>query len=199
MRQPLLELVLASASPRRRKLLGEAGITFSVVPADIDESARPGESPRELVVRLAGEKAQAVAARLGTDPRRLVLGSDTLVVIGEDVLGKPRDSEHAIALLGRILGRRHTVFTGVALLDAASGELRACCVASEVSMRAASDAEVRAYVASGEPLDKAGAYALQGEGRKFVERVIGSETNVIGLPMDETLALLRDAGFPVPA
>jgi septum formation protein len=100
-------------------------------------------------------------------------------------------------LLGRILGRRHTVLTGVALLDTASGEARQRCVSSEVAMRPASEAEVRAYVAGGEPLDKAGAYALQGEGRKFVAGVRGSESNVIGLPLDETLALLREAGFPV--
>jgi septum formation protein len=193
------ELILASASPRRRLLLAEAGIAFTVIPADLDESARPGEPPRALVERLAVEKAGAVAAKLGANPRRLVLGSDTIVVIGGDVLGKPRDPAHAFELLGRILGRRHTVFTGVALVDAGSGAVRTACVASEVVMRTASDAEIRAYVEGGEPLDKAGAYALQGEGRKFVERVIGSETNVIGLPMDETLALLREAGFPVGA
>jgi septum formation protein len=199
MSQPALELVLASASPRRRILLAQAGVAFTVMPADIDESAQPGEAPRALALRLAAEKARAVAERLGAEPRRLVLGSDTIVVLGEDVLGKPRDAAHAALLLGRILGRRHTVLTGVALIDAASGEARSCCVASDVVMREANDAEVRAYVAGGEPLDKAGAYALQGEGRKFVARVIGSETNVIGLPMDETLALLREAGFPVPA
>lgn len=180
-------------------LLAEAGVRFTVLPADIDETARAGEHPRELVLRLAREKAQAVAAKLGPTPRRLVLGSDTIVVIGEDVLGKPRDPEHAVELLGRILGRTHTVFTGVALVDTADATARSACVASDVVMRAASETEVRAYVAGGEPLDKAGAYALQGEGRKFVTRVIGSETCVIGLPMDETLALLREAGFAVRA
>jgi septum formation protein len=196
MSSPAPPLVLASASPRRRKLLADAGVAFSVMPADIEESACAGESPYELVVRLARQKAEAVAAQLGRAPR-FVLGSDTVVVIGEDVLGKPRDPEHAALLLGRILGRRHTVLTGIALVDAASGAARTRCVASEVLMRAASEAEVRAYIAGGEPLDKAGGYALQGEGRKFVERVIGSETNVIGLPMDETLALLREAGMTV--
>ena len=185
-------LVLASASPRRRQLLERAGIAFSVSPADLDESSLPGESPRALVLRLAREKALAVAAKLAGEPA-LVLGADTIVVVGEDVLGKPRDPAHAVELLGRILGRRHTVFTGVALVGVASGAVHTACVASDVVMRAASLAEVRAYVAGGEPLDKAGAYALQGEGRKFVERVVGSETNVIGLPMDETLALLREA------
>jgi septum formation protein len=193
------ELVLASASPRRRMLLSQAGVRFTVVPGDIDETARAGETPRDLVLRLAREKALAVAAKLGATPRRLVLGADTIVVIGADVLGKPRDPEHAVELLSRILGRAHTVFTGVALADSADETTRSACVASEVEMRAASEAEVRAYVAGGEPLDKAGAYALQGEGRKFVTRVIGSQTNVIGLPIDETLALLRDAGFPVRA
>jgi septum formation protein len=193
------ELILASASPRRSQLLRAAGVRFTVMPADLDESARAGETPRALVLRLAEEKARAVAQRVGPAPPRLVLGSDTIVVIGEDVLGKPRDPDHAVALLGRILGRRHTVLTGVALVDSASGVTRATCVSSEVAMRSASDAEVRAYVASGEPLDKAGAYALQGEGRRFVERVIGSESNVIGLPLEETLALLRGAGVAVGA
>ncbi len=197
MPRPLPELVLASASPRRRFLLGEAGVAFTTLPADIDEAPLPGESPHELVMRLAREKAQAVAATLGPGPRWLVLGADTIVVIGEEALGKPRDRADAAALLGRILGRTHTVLTGVALLDVESGELQSRCVASEVVMRTASEAEVQAYVAGGEPLDKAGAYALQGEGRKFVERVIGSETNVIGLPLNETLALLRAAGLPV--
>jgi len=199
MQDSVPELILASASPRRRRLLAEAGVAFTVMPADIDESPRPGEEPRALATRLAAEKAFAVAARLGAEPRRLVLGSDTIVVIGEEILGKPRDREHAVELLGRILGRRHTVLTGVALLDTSSGETRTDCVASEVLMRTATDAEVRAYVAGGEPLDKAGAYALQGEGRKFVDRVLGSESNVIGLPLAETLALLRGAGLWVRA
>src|SRR5262245_11652390 len=115
------ELVLASASPRRRDLLARAGIAFTVSPAEIDESPQPGEAPRALVVRLASEKARAVAGRLGpgAGAPRCVLGSDTIVVLGEDVLGKPRDAAHARELLGRVLGREHTVLTGVALLDAA--------------------------------------------------------------------------------
>jgi septum formation protein len=193
------ELVLASASPRRRDLLARAGVAFTVSPAEIDESPHPGEGPRALVVRLASEKARAVAARLGPGiaARRCVLGSDTIVVLGEDVLGKPRDAAHARELLGRVLGREHTVLTGVALLDA-SGVLHTRCVSSRVAMRSASEAEVHAYVASGEPLDKAGAYALQGAGRRFVARVVGSESNVIGLPLEETLALLREAGIAAP-
>ena len=188
-------LVLASASPRRRELLAGAGVPFDVLAADIDETPRAGEAPRDLVVRLALEKARAVAERVGGGPRRLVLGADTIVLIGEDVLGKPRDADDAARLLGRILGRRHTVLTGIAVVDSRARGAWSDCVASDVEMRAASEAEVRAYVAGGEPLDKAGAYGLQGEGRKFVTRVIGSESNVIGLPLGETLALLRAAGF----
>jgi septum formation protein len=192
-------LVLASASPRRRELLARAGLAFEVFPADIDEVARAGEGPEALVERLAREKAASVARRVGPTPPRLVLGSDTVVVLGRDVLGKPRDAVDAEALLARLVGRTHRVLTGVAV--APSGEpaaLQSCVVESRVRMRPASAEEIRRYVATGEPLDKAGAYALQGEGRGFVLEVTGSETNVIGLPLDETLALLRDAGLRAP-
>lgn len=187
-----LPLVLGSGSPRRRELLTHAGVAFEVVPADIDESARPGEAPAAFAERLAREKARAVAARIGPTPRRIVLGADTIVVIGGDVLGKPVDPDDAVRLLGRLVGREHVVMTAVALvasdrLDAATTQV----VHSRVAMRPASEDEIRRYVATGEPLDKAGAYAAQGEGRRFIDRIEGSETNVIGLPMDETLALLR--------
>ncbi len=192
-------LVLASASPRRRALLAAAGIAFEVRPADVPEDALPGEAPRAMAERLAADKALAVARALAGDPGRVVLGADTIVVIGGDALGKPESEEHAVALLRRLVGRSHRVITAVALARAGGGAPRVVSVESEVHMRAAADAEIRAYVATGEPLDKAGAYAAQGEGRRFIERIAGSETNVIGLPMDETLALLRDAGFAPPA
>ena len=191
-------LVLASASPRRRALLAAAGIAFEVRPADVPEDALPGEPPRVMAERLAADKALAVARALAGDPGRVVLGADTIVVIGGDALGKPESEEHAVALLRRLVGRSHRVITAVALARAGGGAPRVVSVESEVHMRAAGDAEIRAYVATGEPLDKAGAYAAQGEGRRFIERIAGSETNVIGLPMDETLALLRDAGFAPP-
>jgi septum formation protein len=187
-------LVLASASPRRRELLAGAGIAFEVMPAEIDERALPDEAPHALAERLAREKALAVAERLGPAPRRLVLGSDTIVVLAGEVLGKPRDPEHAEALLGRLVGRRHDVVTGVAVVDSQRLAPRSFTVTSRVTMRAAEADEIRRYVATGEPLDKAGAYALQGEGRRFVAVVEGSESNVIGLPLEETLALLRAAG-----
>lgn len=188
-------LVLASGSPRRRELLARAGVPFEVRPADLDEDAHPGETPRALAARLAHEKAEAVARAIGPVPARLVLGADTIVVLDGDVLGKPIDATDAERLLGRLVGRAHRVLTAVALVESATLARWSALVESHVLMRAAAPGEIRRYVATGEPLDKAGAYAAQGEGRRFIERIEGSETNVIGLPLDETLALLREAGL----
>ncbi len=190
-------LVLASASPRRRALLAATGLQFEVQPADIPEPIGEGEDPRDVVERLAEAKARAIAEP--ADERRVVLGSDTIVVIDDDILGKPDDEEHAVTLLRRLVGRAHRVLTGVAVIAGTRSQVIS--VESRVFLRAAADDELRRYAATGEPLDKAGAYALQGEGRRFVERVEGSPTNVIGLPLDETCALLRDHGFDpvVPA
>lgn len=191
-------LILASGSPRRRALLDRAGVRFDIQPADIPEEQQPGEAPAAFAGRLAGEKARAVAERVrlgpGTAPR-LVLGADTIVVLGDAVLGKPRDAAHAVELLSRLVGHTHRVLTGVAVVDADSGDESGTLVESRVTLRPAARADLEAYVATGEPLDKAGAYALQGEGRRFVEKVEGSETNVIGLPLEETLELLRGAGW----
>jgi septum formation protein len=192
-------LILASASPRRRDLLSRLEVPFETVPAEIAETARPGEAPRALAERLAREKAEAVVAQLGRTPRRVVLGSDTIVVIGEEVLGKPRDPEHALALLRKLSGRTHLVMTGIAVVVSDTGRTRSRVVESRVTLRKADEAELRDYVATGESLDKAGAYALQGAGRRFIAGVEGSETNVIGLPMEETLAMLQEAGVEIPA
>ncbi len=190
-----LPLVLASASPRRRDLLARAGVPFEVRPADIPEAAHPGEAPVACAQRLARAKALAVANRMGRRPRRLVLGADTLVVIDGEMLGKPRDADDAVRLLTRLVGRRHRVITAVALAATDTLEVHDTTVESDVVMRPADAREVRAYIATGESLDKAGAYAAQGEGRRFIERIEGSESNVIGLPLEETLALLRAAGL----
>jgi len=190
-------LVLASASPRRRDLLAAAGVAFEVRPADVPEQALPGETPRALVERLAADKALHVARALAGGPARLVLGADTVVVVDGEALGKPDDEAHAFTLLRRLLGRMHRVVTGVALVESGGNAPRILSVESEVYMRAGSDSEIRAYVATGEPLDKAGAYAAQGEGRRFIERIVGSESNVIGLPLEETLELLRAVGLVV--
>jgi len=188
-------LVLGSGSPRRRELLARAGVAFEVQPADVDERARPGEAPRALAERLAREKALAVARRVGPAPARLVLGADTIVVVDGEVLGKPVDPEDAERLLGRLVGRGHRVLTAVALVESETLGGWSTIVESRVWMRPADRGEIRRYVATGEPLDKAGAYAAQGAGRRFIARIEGSETNVIGLPLEETLALLREAGL----
>jgi septum formation protein len=187
-----LPLVLASSSPRRRSLLARAGLRFALAPADVDESPLPGESPEALTRRLAAQKARVAASAPG--PARVVLGADTLVVLDGEVLGKPRDAEQAVSHLSRLMGRTHRVLTAVAVMRTDPPALRERLVESCVTLRPASAREIRAYVATGEPLDKAGAYALQGEGRRFVERIAGSESNVIGLPLEETLAALRELG-----
>jgi septum formation protein len=190
---PALPLVLASGSPRRRELLERAGVSFEVLPPGIEELARAGEAPEAMVLRLAREKATAVARRVGGNPRRVVLGADTLVVLGEEVLGKPRDAADAEGILGRLVGRTHRVLTGVAVVSSDGLRVWDHLAASRVRMRQAGADEIRRYVATGEPLDKAGAYAAQGRGRDFIEEIVGSESNVIGLPIDETLGLLGEA------
>ncbi len=189
-----LPLVLASASPRRRELLAQANIEFEVQPAGIPELARDGESPAEMAQRLASEKAIAVARRLGPTPRRTVLGADTIVVCDGEVLGKPRDERHALELLERLTGRSHTVITGIAASDSATLRVESRSVESRVSMREVERDEMVAYVATGETMDKAGGYAVQGGARSFVTAIDGSESNVIGLPVAETLELLRCFG-----
>jgi septum formation protein len=188
-------LVLASASPRRSDLLRRAGVRFEVRPAHIPEVMESGERPVAFAQRLAQSKALCVAKQIGAPPARLVLGADTIVVLGGDVLGKPSDSDHALELLERLVGREHTVVTAVALVASDTLRVWEAAVTSRVEMRAATRDELIAYVATGESLDKAGAYAVQGGARSFVTRVHGSETNVIGLPVDETLELLDAAGW----
>ncbi len=187
-------LVLASGSPRRSQILADAGVDFLVDVSGIDEETRPGESPRDLVLRLAREKCLDVAGRRADTPPRPVLGADTIVVAGNEVLGKPRDVDHAVELVSRLVGATHRVMTGVAVAWTDGRGPWTTVVSSDVEMRPASRTEVEEYVAVGESLDKAGGYALQGEGARFVVGVRGSRTNVIGLPLEETLALLARAG-----
>lgn len=188
-------LLLASASPRRRELLSRAGVAFEVRPAEVDESARPGESPELYAARLARAKVHCVAAHCAAAGPRWVLGADTVVVLAGRLYGKPTGEEDAVRMLGELSGHTHRVLTAVALARSDGSALREVRVESRVTLRTASEPEIRAYVATGEPLDKAGAYALQGEGGRFVVRVEGSRSNVIGLPLGETLALLREAGL----
>lgn len=188
-------IVLASRSPRRRELLAQLGVEFQVLDPGIDETPRGGESPEALVARLATEKAQAVSARLddcdgGGDA--VVIGADTEVVLDNETLGKPRDAAHASALLERLSGRCHTVLSAVAVTRAGKTGVRVS--ASRVCLRELSADECRAYAASGEPLDKAGGYAIQGFAAAFVRSIEGSYSGVVGLPLFETAELLREAG-----
>jgi septum formation protein len=184
-------LILASASPRRSQILSEAGILFDIQPSRIDEKTRPGEGPEELADRLAREKADDVAGRLADGPSIPVLGADTIVVAGEQILGKPRDESHAVELLSLLMGTTHRVMTGIALAWSDGRATASRVVTSRVEMREATREELVEYVAVGESMDKAGAYALQGAGSRFVVGVVGSKSNVIGLPLEETLALFE--------
>ena len=186
-------LVLASGSPRRVELLRLAGLEPVVCPPEIDEARRPGESAVAYVARLAREKARCAPVAEGT----VVLAADTAVVLDGDLLGKPSDAEEAAAMLMRLRGRSHRVSTGVAVLTAA-GALAETVLTTEVAMAPISNEAIAGYVATGEPLDKAGAYGIQGRAAAFVARIDGSWTNVVGLPLVETLDLLRDAGVEVP-
>ena len=189
------QLVLASASPRRRELLGQLGLVFEVSAADIDETPRPGEAAGPYVQRLAREKARAVASRR---PGAWVLAADTTVALEERLLGKPRDAAEAREMLTHLSARTHAVHTGVALAGGPEGAEHALVVHTRVTFRALSAGEIAWYVATGEPLDKAGSYAIQGKGGFLVAAVEGSPTNVIGLPLGETLDLLARAGVALP-
>lgn len=184
-------LVLASASPRREALLRQLGVPFEVVPSDLPEAWPPGPAPA-AVTALALAKARAVASRLAG---AIVLGADTAVVLGGKVFGKPESPEDARRMLRALRGREHEVITGVALVEVPSGREETAAVVSQVLMREYSEAEIDAYVASGEPLDKAGAYAIQAAGHGLVDRVEGCYTNVVGLPLTTTRRLLEAWGI----
>jgi septum formation protein len=183
-------VVLASSSPRRRELLSLIGITHEVHPADIDESYRPGETPSRHAERLAREKAAAVAART---PDAVTVGADTIVVVDGDVLGKPRDEAHAAEMLRRLSGREHTVITAVAAVW--RGTTASAVEVVGVTFRPISGAEIDAYIATGEPMDKAGAYGIQGFGATIVERVDGDYFAVMGLALNRLVRLLEGLGL----
>jgi septum formation protein len=184
--------VLASASPRRKQLLGDVGLSFDVIAPDIDEAVRTGEAADAYVLRLAQEKAAQVAVRAAG---RAVLAADTTVVLAGEILGKPADAAEAKAMLRRLSGRTHVVFTGVAV----DGPVRSSTVVrTGVTFRTLSPEEISWYVGTGEPMDKAGGYAVQGKAANFVTALEGSPTNVIGLPMAEALSLLERAGVALP-
>jgi septum formation protein len=185
-----VRLVLASSSPRRAELLRAAGFTFEVQPQEVDERLLPGEEPAEHVVRLAREKAsRAGRAR----PDAVVLGADTVVVVDGFVLGKPGDDRDAAAMLRRLSGRTHSVLTGIAIC--ADSSLSEATARTEVQFVRLGDEEIAWYVSTGEPRDKAGAYAIQGLASRFVERIDGSYSNVVGLPVALVARMLKAWGL----
>ena len=184
------KIILASASPRRRELLKLVGIEHEVKPADIDESVRDGEKPHDYAERLAREKAELV--NNGANPDQIVIGADTTVVVDDEMLGKPGDAGEAEVMLGKLSGRTHTVITAVAVCR--SGETWSSVEEVEVTFRKLSSGEIKSYIATGEPMDKAGAYGIQGFGATIVDRIEGDYFAVMGLPLARLVRLLAEAG-----
>jgi septum formation protein len=186
------KVILASASPRRKELMELTGLKYQVIAPNVDEKVYPEESPRDHVQRLAIEKATSVAAN---NPDDVVLGCDTIVVLnGRNILGKPQNKKDARAMLVQIAGREHTVLSSVAAVWHRKSKQRAVTVESRVRVKQLEEWEINWYLESGEPMDKAGAYAIQGKGAIFIEGIVGSHTSVIGLPLMETVMLLRSFG-----
>jgi len=183
---------LASASPRRRELLEGLGFRFGVRPAKIDESTRSGESARDYVLRLAVEKARWISAQ---SPEAIVLGADTAVVLDGEILGKPGGEAEAIRILRMLSGKSHTVLTAIAVCGPMED---AAVVSTRVQFRSLLDEEIDWYVKTQEPFDKAGGYAIQGIGSFLVQEIEGSFSNVVGLPLSETLQMLGRAGMKFP-
>ncbi|MEM6972349.1 MAG: Maf family protein [Pseudomonadota bacterium] len=189
-------LVLGSASPRRRDLLASIGIVpDAIAPAEIDETPAPGELPRRYVERMAREKSLAIDPEIARDA--IVLTADTVVAAGRRILGKPRDAAEAAEFLMFLSGRRHRVATAICVRGGRDGRMRLRLVESRVKMKRLSDAELSAYLRSGEWRGKAGGYAIQGIGAVLIPEIIGSYTAVVGLPLTETANLLMGAGYPI--
>lgn len=184
-----MRIILASESPRRRELLALMGLDFTVVTSNVEETAPEGASAEETVRALALQKAQAVAA---LHPDDCVIGADTVVELGGDILGKPHTPENAKRYLLRMQGRRHIVYTGVAVITGGKADVRCC--RTDVTFCPMSEAEIDWYVSTGEPLDKAGAYGVQGPGGVFVDRVEGNYFNVMGMPLPLLYQMLKNAG-----
>jgi len=189
-------LILASSSPRRAEILRAAGIEFRVRPVEIAEAAEPGESAERMVARLAWSKAAAAAALYAAagEPA-IVIGADTAVEVGRQILGKPRDAAHAREMLGRLSGRTHCVLTGVHLIRVPDRVSRRAVEKTKVTMESLSAEEIDEYVSTAEPLAKAGAYAIQGLGGAYISKVEGCYFNVVGLPLARLYGLLRSLGW----
>ncbi len=211
-KQAAPRLILASGSPRRKELLGNLGVPFSIEIPDVDETQRPGEKPDDLVLRLSVEKGRAVGRR---NPEAVVIAADTIVVLDDgcshaaesnpQILGKPPGPREAVTMLQTIQGREHTVYTGVAIycgefkrFGAANEVLENFVCCSKVELASLSTPEIESYVKTGEPLDKAGGYAVQGLGASFIAAIQGSYTNVVGLPLAEVREALKRLGIGLP-
>lgn len=188
-----MKLILASASPRRAAILQNARIAFERRPAAIDETPLPGESPEACAIRLAEEKARQVAR--GVAGPAIVVGADTIVVLDGEVMGKPASEEEARGMLRRLSGRTHTVVTGVVALRLPDGAIRPAAETTAVTFAALSGREIDAYVSTGEPMDKAGAYGIQGYAGRFIPRIEGCYFNVVGLPLARLRTLLLQLGW----
>lgn len=186
-------IYLASASPRRRELLEQIGVRYALLKVDVPEVCAPGESPEEYVLRVSLAKARTGLCLLDSGDEKPVLGADTAVVLDGEVLGKPRDGDDAVEMLLRLAGREHLVLSGVALVNGEQEQSRLS--VSHVRFRPIGDDEARAYWHTGEPADKAGGYGIQGQAAMFIERLEGSYSGVMGLPLYETAELLRQFGI----
>jgi septum formation protein len=189
------DFILASVSPRRRELLAQLGLSFIVVPSRLQEINQPGTKPHVHATYFAEAKAREVAHR---HPNKWVLGADTIVILGQEILGKPDDSAEAFSMLSRLAGRSHSVITGICLVNSSLEVVEREWVDTKVFMRSLSAADIEGYIKTGEPMDKAGAYGIQGIGGCLVRRIEGSYSNVVGLPLCETLELLRRHGVADP-
>ena len=189
-----MKLILASSSPRRAEILANAGLPFSVLSSAVDESPYPGEAPAALVQRLANAKADLVTAR-AVGPA-IILAADTVVVLDDKILGKPSSIEDARHMLQQLSGRTHSVLTGVALVRLPDGERRQFIESTLVHFRPITDEELFSYLATEEPYDKAGAYAIQGQAGRYIPRIEGCYFNVVGLPLSRVLTELKGLGWP---
>jgi septum formation protein len=183
------KIILASNSPRRRELLRQIGLSFTVSPADVDESILPGESPEDYAVRVALDKARIAAVRAGEG---IVIAADTIVVVGDSILGKPADAREAADMLALLAGKEHRVVTSLAVMDAGTARSVTRTSVTKVWFRDLTKREIEAYVATGEPMDKAGAYGIQERGALLVDRIEGCYSNVVGLPLSLLGEMLRE-------
>lgn len=189
-------LILASASPRRKELLKQIGLSFTVLPSSIEETFEFTESPQEVVIRLSLCKARDIALRPGIEDR-WIIGSDTVVVCHDQILGKPADDKDAAAMLRQLSGTSHLVVSGFAVIDRLRKRQRCEAVTTKVYFRHLTEEEIARYIATKEPADKAGAYAIQGIGACFVSGIEGSYTNVVGLPLCRLTLTLKELGVPL--